>query len=135
MAMHKINLDGADRKIFHCCVDKLWMEGKPEKLKKVQHSNMYRTDESEYEEEEVEGTVNLVGGDEVSIVPFVYPCGTVSISPLGSFSFFGSSYKPSYPSLPLSLRARHIQEYFKKKRGRKLKFIQPQQEKARNGSG
>ena len=32
----------------------------------------------------------------------------------------------------LSLGARHIQEYFKKKRGRKRKFIEPQQEKARH---
>ena len=72
------------------------------------------------------------GGDEVNIVPFVYPCGTVSVSSLGSFSSVGSSSKPSHPSLPLSLGERHIQEYFKKKRGRKLTFINPQQEKARH---
>ena len=58
------------------------------------------------------------GGDEVNIVPFVYPRGTVSVSSLGSFSSVGSSYKPSHPSLPLYLGARHIQEYFKKKRGK-----------------
>ena len=45
--MHEINLDGAERKICHNCVDKLWMVGKTEKLKKVQHRTVYRTDESE----------------------------------------------------------------------------------------
>ena len=70
------------------------------------------------------------GVDEVNYVPFVYPCGTVSVSSLGSFSSVGSSCKPSHPSLPLSLGAHNIQEYFKRKRGRKLKFIKPHQEKA-----
>ena len=73
------------------------------------------------------------GDDEVNIVPFVYPRGTISVSSLGSFSSVGSSYKPFHPSLPLSLGARHIQEYFKQKGGRKRKFIKPQQEKARHG--
>ena len=132
VAMHEIDLDGAERKIFHNCVDELWMGGKSEKLKKVQHSTMYKTDESEEDKEEVEGTMSLDGGDEVSIVTFVYPCGTVSVSSLGYFSYVGSSSKPSHPSLPLSLGSRHIQEYFKNKRGRKRKFIKPHQEKARN---
>ena len=35
--MHEIDLDGAERKIFCNCDDKLWMGDKPEKLKKVQH--------------------------------------------------------------------------------------------------
>ena len=65
-------------------------------------------------------------------MPFVYPRGTVSVSSLGYFSSVGSFYRPSHPYLPLSLGARHIQEYFKKKRGRKRKFIKPQQQKARN---
>ena len=44
MAMHEIDLDGAEFNI--CCnrVDKLWMGGKPDKLKKVQHSTVYRTE-------------------------------------------------------------------------------------------
>ena len=75
--------------------------------------------------------MHLDGGNEVNIVPFVYPRGTVSVSSLGYFLSVGSSSKPSHPSLPLSLGAHHIQEYFKKKRGRKRKFIKPQQEKAR----
>ena len=75
--------------------------------------------------------MDLDGGDEVNIVPFVYPRGTVSVSSLGSFLSVGSSYKHSHPSLPLSLGAHNIQEYFKRKRGRKRKFIKPQQEKAR----
>ena len=47
VAMHEINLDGVERKICHNCVDELWMGVKPKKLKKVQHSTVYRTDESE----------------------------------------------------------------------------------------
>ena len=76
--------------------------------------------------------MHLDGGDKVSIVTFIYPLGTFGVSSLGSFSSVGSSSKHSYPSLPLSLRARNIQEYFKKKRGSKRKFIKPQQEKARH---
>ena len=101
--MHEIKLDGAERKICRECVDDLRMGGKPEKLKMVQHSTVYRTDELEEDEEEVEGTVDFDGGDEVNYVPFVYPRGTVSVSSLGSFSSVGSSSKPSHPSLPLSL--------------------------------
>ena len=51
VAMHEINLDGAELKICRDCVDKLWMGGKPEKLKKMQHSTVYRTGESEEEKE------------------------------------------------------------------------------------
>ena len=94
-----------ERKIFHNCVDEIWMEGKPDKLYKVQHSTVYRTNESEKEKEEVEGTLHLGGGDEVSIVPFVYTRGKVGVSSLGSFSSVGSSSKPSHPSFPLSLGA------------------------------
>ena len=61
------------------------------------------------------------GGDEVSVMPVVYPRGTVSVSSLGSFSSVGSSSKTSYPLLPLSLGVNPIQEYFKKKRGRNRK--------------
>ena len=46
VVMHEINLDGAERKICHNFVDELWMGSKPEKLKKVQHSTVYRTDGS-----------------------------------------------------------------------------------------
>ena len=69
MAIHEIDLDGAERKICRNCVDEIWMGGKPVKLKKVKYSTVYRTEESEDYEEEVEGTVYLNGGDEVSIVP------------------------------------------------------------------
>ena len=86
---------------------------------------MYRTDELEEDEEEVEGTVHLDVGDEVSILPLVYPCGTVFFSSLGYFSSVGSSSKPSHPSLPLSLGARHSQEYFKNKRVGKRNLIKP----------
>ena len=75
----------------------------------------------------------MLGGgvDEVIIMPVVYPCGTVRVSSLGSFLSVGYFYKPSHPSITLSLRARHIQEYFKNKRVRNQRFIKPQQEKAR----
>ena len=43
--MHEINLDGAKRKICRYCVDDLNMEGKPDKLKKLGHSTVYRMDE------------------------------------------------------------------------------------------
>ena len=55
-----------------------------------------------------------------------YPRGTVSVSSLGYSSSVGSSSTPSHPSLHVSVGAHHIQEYFKKKRSRKLKFIKPQ---------
>ena len=71
------------------------------------------------------------GGDEVNIGTFVYPRGTLSISSLDYFSSVSSYCKPSHTSLSLSLGSRHIQECFKKKRGRK-KSIKPQQEKARH---
>ena len=79
------------------------------------------------DEEEVEGGVLGGEGDEVSILPFAYPCGAVSFSSLGYFWSIGSSSKPSHHSLSVSVGARHIQEYFKKKnRERKRKFIKPQ---------
>ena len=131
MDMHAINIDGAERNICHNCVDEIWMGGKPKKFKKVQHSTVYRTEESEEGKEEVEGILHFDGSDEVNIVPFVYPRGTVSVSSLGYFSYVGSSSKPSRPSLPISLGERHIQEYFKKNRGRE-KFVKPQQEKSRH---
>ena len=87
VALHAIDIEGAERKICHNCVDEIWMGGKPKKLKKVQHSTVYRTDESEEDKEEVEGTVHFNGGDEVNIVPFVYPRRTASVSSLGCFSF------------------------------------------------
>ena len=117
--MHEIKLDGSERKICPKCIDDLWMGGKFEKPKMMQDSTVYRMDELEEDEEEVEGAVNNDGGDEVNYVPFVYPRGTVSVSSLGSFSSVGSSSKPSHPYLPLSLVAHNGQEYFKRKRGRK----------------
>ena len=43
--MHDIYLDRVEQKICCDCVDKLRMGGKPENLKKVGHSTVYRTDE------------------------------------------------------------------------------------------
>ena len=43
--MHDIDLDGAELNICRKCVDELWMGVKPDKLKKVQHSTVYRTEE------------------------------------------------------------------------------------------
>ena len=96
-----------ERKICHNCIDEIWMGGKPKKLKMVQHSTVYIADKSEEDKEEVEGTVHFDGGDEVNIVFFVYPCGTVSVSSLGYLSSVGSSSKPSHTSLPLSRSTPH----------------------------
>ena len=49
----------------------------------------------------------------------VYPRGTVIFSSIGYFLSIGSSSKYSHRHLPLSLGVHRIQEYFKKKRGRK----------------
>ena len=49
VAMHDIDLDGSELKICRYCVDELWVVNKPDKLKKVQHSTVYRTDEPEDE--------------------------------------------------------------------------------------
>ena len=64
--------------------------------------------ESEEDKEEVEEAVLGDGGEEVSIVPVVYPHLTVSVSSLGYFSSIGSSSKPSHPSFPFSLKAHQI---------------------------
>ena len=40
VAMHDINLDGEEQEIFCNCVDEIWMGGKSDKLKKVQHSTV-----------------------------------------------------------------------------------------------
>ena len=40
VAMHEIDLYGAEQNIFCDCVDELWMGGKAEKLKKVVHSTV-----------------------------------------------------------------------------------------------
>ena len=59
------------------------------------------------------------GGKYISIAPVVYPRGTVSVSSIGYFSSVGYSSKTFHHYLPVSLRARHIQEYLKNKRGSK----------------
>ena len=40
VAMHDVNIEGVDQKICRNCVDDIWIGGKPEKLKKVQHITM-----------------------------------------------------------------------------------------------
>ena len=109
--MHEIELDGSERKICCECIEDLRMGGKFEKSKMMQDSTVYRMDELEEDKEKVQGTVDSYGGDEVNYVPFVYLQGTVSVSSLGYFLSVGSSYKPSHPSLPLSLGAHNIQEH------------------------
>ena len=44
--LNDIGFDGAKRKIYNNCVDKLRDRGKPETLKKVGYSTVYGTDES-----------------------------------------------------------------------------------------
>ena len=72
------------------------------------------------------------GGENVSIVPVVYPNGTVSVSSLDYFLSVGYYSKTSNPSLTFSFRALHIQEYLKNKRVRSQKFTKSQKEKARH---
>ena len=62
---------------------------------------LYGTGELEEDDEEVEGVVLGCGGDEVSVIPVVYPRGMVSVSSLGYFLTVGSSYKTSHRSLLL----------------------------------
>ena len=69
--MNYIDFDGAERKICRNCVDKLRGRGKSETLNKVGDITVYRTDESEEDQEEVEGTVLGGGGDEVIVMPAV----------------------------------------------------------------
>ena len=99
------------------------MGGKFEILKMMQYSTVYRMDKLEEDEEEVEGTMDFDGGDEVNYVTFVYPHGTVIVSSLGSFSPVGSSSKPSHPSLPLSLsRSTQHSRVFQEEEGEKTKI-------------
>ena len=72
------------------------------------------------------------GGYKFSVMHVVYPNGAISVSSLGYFSSVGSSSKPSRPFLPLSLGIHRIQEYVKKKRERKRKYINPHEEKDRH---
>ena len=51
VAIHEIDLDGAELKICRDCVDELWMGGKPDKLKNVGHSTLYSTEKLEEGEE------------------------------------------------------------------------------------
>ena len=68
--------------------------------------------------------------DEFGIIHFVYLCGLVSVSSLGPCFYVNSSSKNSHSSLPISLGALHIQEYFKNKRARKIRFIKILRDKA-----
>ena len=70
--------------------------------------------------------MHLDGGEEVNILPFVYPRGTVSVSSLGSFLSVGSSSKPSHPSLHISQSTPHS-KVFQKEEGEEKKLIKPQQ--------
>ena len=88
-------------------------------MNKAGYSTVYRTVKSDEDKEEVEGTVLRDGGEDVSIVPVVYPCETVRVSSLGYFLSVGSSSKPSHTPLPVSLGEIHIQEYFNNKRRKK----------------
>ena len=97
------------------------MGGNPEKLKKVGHSTVYRTDKSEEDKEELEEKVIGDGGEDFIIVPVVYPPGKVSVSPLGYFLPAASSSKNYHHFFPVSLGAQHIQ-YFSIIRGGKTKI-------------
>ena len=87
--LNYIYFDGAEQKIFHDCVDELQGWGKSDTLKKVGDNIVYGTEKSEEGEEELEGTVLGRGGDEFSVMPVVYPRGTVIVSSLVFFSSVG----------------------------------------------
>ena len=80
LAVHEINLDGAERNICRDYVGKLQMRSKPKKLKKVGHNNVYRTYELEGDEEELKEEVLGDGDEDFSTVPVAYHRGTVSVS-------------------------------------------------------
>ena len=130
--MNEIGIDGGQQKICRNCVDEIRGRGKSEKLKKLGDITLYGTYESEEDAEEVEGTVIGCVWDEVSVMPIVYPCGTVSVSSLGYFVSVGSSSKTSHPSVYISIGVNCIQQHFNKKRGRNQKYIKPQEKKARH---
>ena len=48
------------------------------------------------------------GSDEVSVMPIVYPRGTVNVSSFGYFSSVGSSFKPYHPSLTIYIVVNYI---------------------------
>ena len=75
----------------------------------------------------MEGKLLGDGGDKFSFMPVVYPRETVSVSSIGHFLSVASSSKPSHPYIPLSLGVHRIQDYFKKNRGRKRKYINEQE--------
>ena len=94
--MNDIDFDKAEQNICCNCVDDLWGQGKSEKLNKMGDSTLYGKEKEEDDKEEVEGKVIGGGSDGVSVMPVVYPCGTVGVSSLGSFSSIGSSSKTSH---------------------------------------
>ena len=51
----------------------------------------------------MEGEVLGGGGDEVSVMPVIYPRGTVHVLSISSFLYVVSSSNTSHPPLPLSL--------------------------------
>ena len=132
MVLNDIYFDGGEHNICHNCVDEFRGGGKSETLKKVGDITMYGTDKSEEYEEDVEGKVIGGGCDEVSIMPVVPPRRKIIVSSICSFLSVGSSSKPYHPSLHIFIGARHIKKYFKKKRVRNRKFINPQEDKAIN---
>ena len=71
-------------------------------------------------------------GEDNSIGPVSYHCGTVIVSSLVYFFVHFFFVTPSHPYLPVSLEEYPTQEYFKSKREWKQKFVKPQQEQARH---
>ena len=64
-----------------------------------------------------------VGDGKFSVMSVVSLHGLVIVSSISYFSYVGSSSKISHSSLFIYLGERRIQEYSKKKRGRKKKII------------
>ena len=70
------------------------------------------------------------GGDDVIIIPVVYPSGMVIVQSHNYLSSVGYYSKPSHSSFTLSIYNCHIQKYLKNKRERKGKLINPHQKNA-----
>ena len=104
-------------------------------MKKVGDITLAETIGLEADAEEVEGTEPGGGVDKVSIISVVSLRGPFGILSLGSFLSVGSSSKPSHSSLPSSLGARHINKFFKKRKGSKKNLLSHSMRRtgARNG--
>ena len=112
---------------FCNCVDKIWGGGgESEKSNKLGDITVAKIIELDYYGEEVEGAVLGYGCDQVIIMSVFLPVSQLASCQLVIFFLLVLLLNLLILPLPISLGARHIQEYFKNKRERKQKFINTQ---------